>query len=318
MPSYPYIHWPLGEIFVIENHKVLFCPIAKNACTSLKALIMRLSDIPDREAHIANNIHHTSSKGRTGIKLWEKAPDLAEEAIDSPDYWRIAVLREPSERLLSAYVEKFAVNRRVPGNQGHTGKVVAAVQGAASPEDADFETGITFRQFAEYILSVPPESLDSHWIPQANYLAGVAYTHLYTVEALDVLAHDLAVRTGGPVSIGHTNKARDDSAAALVENAADLLPREFRNISKVRAECFFDDALRARLERYFALDHTLYAAAADTMRLRRAALDQPGAPHPPVQATVETAPEASRVQLRKALSLNGLRRALGRPPARRG
>ena len=318
MPSPAYIHWPHGEIFVIENHKILFCPIAKNACTSLKALIMRLSDIPDREAHIANNIQHTSNTGRTGIKLWEKEPAIAEAAIDSPDYMRIAVLREPRARLVSAFVEKFAVNRKVPGNQGHTGDVVAAVQGAAAPEDADFATGITFRQFAEYVLSVPPESLDSHWIPQANYLAGVAYTHLYTVDALDVLAQDLATRTGGPVSIGHANKTRHDAAGVDVADAADLLPGAFRNIRKASVASFYaDDDLRARLERYFAIDHTLYAAAAEAMRLRQETLQNSGEPPAAPAAAVEAAPGMARMRLKKALSLNGLRRSLGLPPVRK-
>ncbi len=295
--------WPNDQVFVAENVKLLYLPIAKNGCSTLKRLMVELSDLPDRDRLLAGDIHQTTDRSRSGIQLKDREEAAARALLADPGYFRFVVLREPIDRLVSAYLEKFVLNRRDPGNMATIRPALAAAQGVA-PEAVDFERSASFRAFAEFVLAEPRHRLDPHWRPQSDYLAEIPMAHRYTMADLDLLAADLGARLGRPVAIGHANRSRE-AARAERPGAADLLPADLEGEARrLSAESFADPALLPRLEALYALDLTLFAAVAAETAARRAA----AAPAP-----VPPAP----LPLRKRLSLNGLRRALGLAPVAR-
>lgn len=316
-----HLHWPNDQMFVVENRRILFQPIAKNACTSLKTLMVELSDHPDRAA-ILRNVHTGTDDGRTGLLLRDHDEDRARSFFAAPGFFRFTVLRAPLDRLLSAYVEKFVVNRAEPYQHYATGPVVATVQGRETAAEADHATGITFRQFAEHVIAQPLHGLDPHWRPQIDYLTSLGFDHLYTIADLDLLARDLGAHLGRTVDIGHKNRSRE-TRLVHEPGAADRLPREIeQRVKGLDSDSFYDADLRAKVAAFFAADHTLHAAAAAAQAARRQAIA--------AEARLgEAEPLAPRAEpgrlrtpagrrLRKALSLNALRRALGRPvPQRR-
>ena len=301
--------WPNEQMFVVEERRILFQPIAKAACTSLKRLMVELSDHPDK-ARILTNVHARTFRSDTGLLIGDKSAAEAERLLAASGFFRFVVLRDPLDRLVSAYVEKFVVNRMEGYQHYATGPIVAAVQGRSRPEEADHAAGITFRQFAEHVIATSDDALDPHWCAQAAYLTSTGFDHLYTVADLDMLARDLSAQCARPVSIGHENRSRD-TARRHEPGMADRPPREIEGrVRRIATESFYDDpALRARVAARFAADHTLWRAAeaAQAARRRLATLEARAVPAP--------LPPARR--LRKALSLNGLRRALGRPPVPR-
>src|SRR5438128_1729082 len=148
--------WPLAQILVVERYGLLYRPIAKNACSSLKRMMVTLSDIEGKELMLsAPNIHDSIDQHRTGAKLLDLEHDRAVALLTNPDVFKFAVVRDPFERLVSAYVEKFVINRTTPGNRQHTGPVVGAVQGGPP----DFDRGITFADFVRTVTAQDPATL---------------------------------------------------------------------------------------------------------------------------------------------------------------
>lgn len=341
--------WPNNQVFVAENVRLLYLPIAKNACSSLKRLVVELSDIPEREAVLKTSIHQITDSTNTGIQLKDKTAERAAEILGDEGYFRFVVLREPFDRLVSAYVDKFVQHRTEAPYILDTGAVVSAVQGVAGAAEADHTAGITFRQFAEHITAQPPRSLNAHWCPQIEYIEGVDYPHAYTLGDMDLLERDLTTHLGRPVALHHRNRSRGGERER-VPGAADMVPAALEPVAnRIASESFYeDDGLRALVAAYFARDLTFYRAVRDANAARRAAQDgaedatpdgtraQAQAPLPaqapastPLHPTLQwPAPRPSPADapppapgetrpLRKRLSLNGLRRSLGRGPVSR-
>jgi len=316
MTDTPPLHrrWPNAQLFVVENRRILFQPVAKNGCTSLKTLMVDLSDIPDKAA-VRERVHEATDSARTGLHLKDRSAEEVARILAAPDYFRFGVVRDPFDRLVSAYVEKFVVKRGAAYQHYATGPVVAAVQGRA---EADHAAGITFRQFVEHVIGVPPERLDPHWRPQIDYFRDVALDRLYGLGDFDLLQRDLSLHCGEPVRIDHRNRSRGQTRL-VAEGVADMPPAALERIAmRLTSESFFDADLGLRVGCYFAADLTLYRAAAAACAARRRALRAeaalgPAAPAAEPAGLLRLDPDRLAT-LRKALSLNGLRRGLGLAP----
>lgn len=245
--------WPLRQVFISRAARVLYCPIGKNACTFLKSLMVRISDVP-HAGYLMHDVHLLTDHVRTGMQLSDYPRDKVDEVIFSPNYFRFALLRDPCDRLLSAYIEKFVVNRNAPSNILHTRTVLAPVQKALGMATPDFDRGITFRDFVTWIISAPAEKLDPHWRPQALYLAGMNYDRLYGFDQIDALIADLETRSGKTLPRQPRN-VTGSGTGTLHPGAADLLPAEIMALPRLSRASFLDDSLIADITGYFQEDY---------------------------------------------------------------
>ena len=248
------LDWPHKSILVLHNHRILFCPIGKNACTSLKRLMVALSDIHHRPLLLSTGVHRGIDDHCTGLKLQDLDIGAARHIMESSDYFKFAVVRDPFARLASAYMEMFVINRFSKPNQFHTGPVVSGVQGSAKP---DFRHGITFRQFIGHITAQDPRSLDPHWKPQCLYLEGVDYDRIYGMDELADLRADLEMRVGHPVRLGRANVTEAPDPRD-VPNAADRYPDDLVGPRSTNKRSLLDDGIRDAIAHYYADDVRLY------------------------------------------------------------
>ena len=272
--------WPQLQVMTLPAARVLYLPIAKNACTSLKTLMVELSDLPaPRRAAVLRDVHGVLDAEETGLQLKDHPEERARAMLAAEGWLRAAVLRDPVERLVSAYVEKFVIRRE--RKRIATAPVIAAIRGVAEPGDADFARGIRFAEFLEHVCASPPEALDPHWRDQADSFAAGIWTDLYAIEHLGLLAADLSARLGRPVRIGGLNRARPEPKRVL-PGAAALWPADLPEPERLAPESFVDAAARARIEARCALDATLHRAALreNALRLRLGETRAPAAPAP--------------------------------------
>ncbi len=246
--------WPHAAVLALHNHKLLYCPIGKNACTSLKRLMVSLSDIAHRPLFLIRDVHRGLDDHRTGLKLLDLEIDAARRIMESPDYYKFAVARDPVSRLASAYLEMFVVHRMRRPNRYHTGPVVAAVHRTGRP---DFRRGITFAQFVRYVTAQDPRGLDPHWKPQSLYLEGIRYDRIYRMDELETLCRDLESRVGHPVRLEKTNVI-EAPRVSLVPGAAHRYPGELVAPRSIDKQSLLDDDLAAAITRYYAEDFKLY------------------------------------------------------------
>lgn len=252
-----FARWPYTQLFVATNIKVLYCPIAKNACSSLKKLMVEISDIPNREEiSRRGDIHTQTDKFNTGIQLKDLSESEAREALYSDEYFRFAVLRDPASRLLSAYWEKFVVNRMDKGNLQHTLPVICAIHEHMLGEEADADIGITFAQFVNYIKSTPADKLDTHWKHQSKYVENINISAFYDQKNLTPLYERLSDLCGYEISPNKSNVS-NSGKGEFVAQAYDMLPSELIMHSGVSKESFFSKSIISSIKECYKKDYEL-------------------------------------------------------------
>jgi len=288
---------PLKTFFLCENHKLLYAPIAKCGCTTLKRLMVELSALPNSEIILQNDVHRVTDAFSTGAQLKDHDFETVRKLVQSEEYYKFAVIREPVSRIISAYTEKFLLNRLEPRNLDHTLDVFRTVRNESTP---NIGNGISFRQFAEYLLASDPTRLDPHWAPQAAFLAGVdKYNDVFTMEQFNDLSARLSELTGQTIKLGKHNTSLRHEADDLAINSgryADIVPGEMDDVSKITANDFMAPDLVVKLHDYYKEDLEIYRSSlsgARTYQPRPVSLNQVRAKSDKV-TVLTTAPDIAR------------------------
>ena len=248
--------WPLWQMLILRDQKLVYNPIAKCGSSSLRAAMVAISDIPDELKALQLETH------TTGLQLGDLPLQEALDILHDRAYLKFTVVRDPFERLVSAYLDKFVLNRLHPGNQFHTRRVIAGVAGRSQPSLEDFNRSISFAEFVDYIVAQRPENLDPHWCPQYLHLQRAIH-RVFRLEDL----HEVTRLLGLSVDLPRHNATRN--AQRLVPEAYRLAGFEIPS-TDIASESFFDTGIRRRVESYYALDFTLWeAAAAETRAAKR-------------------------------------------------
>lgn len=251
------MRWPYGTIMVSERHKLMYIPVAKCACTSLKSMMVELAGVDRAAIALELGVHFVTDRFNTGVQLKDKPIDEARSILASDQYFKFSVIRDPFERLVSAYLEKFVYKRHSQRNLMHTRPVISHVQGTA---DIDLQQGISFDQFMEYILGQDAYDLDAHWRPQHLYFRGVPHiSHIYRLEQIAELEQDLLQKLGITVKLGHENKT--GRSALHLPQASSFRACEFDDREAFDPESFMTTPHADAIRQYYREDFEFYKAA---------------------------------------------------------
>ncbi|MCB1701814.1 MAG: sulfotransferase family 2 domain-containing protein [Halioglobus sp.] len=251
------MRWPYGSMMVSEADKLFYIPVAKCACTSLKSMMINLAEIDRPEIARELGVHFVTDRFNTGVQLKDKPIDTAREILASDQYFKFSVIRDPYERLVSAYLEKFVYQRHADRNLIHTRQVISEVQGS---EQIDIGRGISFDQFVEYILRQDPYDLDPHWRPQYLYFLGVPHvSRIFRLENIQHLEQHLKEKLGLEVRLGHAN-ATDKSDFFLAE-ASTLTANKFDSMQSIHPDSFLSSPNAEAIRQYYREDFDFYQTA---------------------------------------------------------
>lgn len=254
------LRWPFNAMMVSEKYKILYVPIAKCACTSIKSLMVDLAGIERPDVAEKLGIHMVTDRFNTGAQLKDKPMDLARQILAADDYFKFSVVRDPFERLVSAYLEKFVYNRHNPRNVFHTKPVLQAVQRI---EEVDLRTGISFDEFASYLLEQDPYSLDPHWRPQNLYLRGICDdAQIFRIEDLSKLEEQLGKLCGFEITLKHDNVNK--KANIVHPEISGLNAYEVQQIGGTQTDSFTHSSHYDAIRRYYSDDFELYEKAASS------------------------------------------------------
>jgi hypothetical protein len=99
-----------GSPVVLEDYKLIFFTSAKVGCTVWKQLFRRIMGQKDWKAESTKNLLPWNPE-LNGLKyLYDYDRETASRMLSSPEYTRAIFVREPKERLLSAYLDKGVQN----------------------------------------------------------------------------------------------------------------------------------------------------------------------------------------------------------------
>ena len=148
-----------GSPVVLESHKLVFFTTAKVGCTTFKMLFRRMMGFENyaeesRDGPTGRMLPWNPEKN--GLKyLYDYDLDRATDMMTSPDWTRAIFVRDPKERLLSAYLDKMMYN---PGY---------IVQKCCRDSSCIAEGQESLERFFNIVVK---QCEDNHWQPQSDRL----------------------------------------------------------------------------------------------------------------------------------------------------
>ncbi|CAL1598052.1 unnamed protein product [Knipowitschia caucasica] len=151
----------LDRIFVSDKHKLLFCQTPKVGNTQWKKVLIVLNGAFPSVEEIPENIVHNHEKN--GLpRLSSYSPQEVTERLGS--YFKFLIVRDPFERLISAFKDKFVLNPRfepwyktdiAPAiirkyRRLHRDQDQDLVQDQDRPKE-ERSSGLTFEDFVRYL-----------------------------------------------------------------------------------------------------------------------------------------------------------------------
>jgi hypothetical protein len=235
----PYV-WPQAEYYASAQHKLLYAPIPKVACTSLKLWwASLLGKSPDAYCY-------TSSEGKLGVehgrlnddfKYHHHAAALGTSPLDDANWFRFAFVRNPWARLVSAYVNKFLELHAIACEVMHTrhvrvvpaqlrqraGQALRTVLSFRRSEEEETlrpafwpnvigESGwywdFTFRHFVAELAESPLDDgeVDLHWRPQYRTLGDTHWNFIGRLETFHTDFAELTSRLSLPSHVLRVNQ----------------------------------------------------------------------------------------------------------------
>ena len=235
------------HLYVYPRLRISYTYIPKNACTSLKRTFGRAQDRSGTDTQSAHEV----------TALWWLTRLARYPAVDE----RIVVIRDPFDRVLSGYLNRFLMREdRAVGHAMKTG-LARLVGPDATPDD------VTFADFVEYVARTPNRSLNEHWRPQSDFLIG-SYTRVIRFEHLAEDTTFLAKR--GLVvdeARGHdTSRIRRDLGPGWGQQKSRRLRRlrKREGVLPIR-DNMYDDRLNAMIAERYAEDVDLFQHARAVM-----------------------------------------------------
>uniref|UniRef100_A0A8D3DS09 Carbohydrate sulfotransferase n=1 Tax=Scophthalmus maximus TaxID=52904 RepID=A0A8D3DS09_SCOMX len=157
-------HHHVKYLYVVDKYKLLYCQVPKAGCSNWKRTLMVLAgqasntqSIKHDTVHYDNHLKKLDSFDQQGLMHRLKT------------YTKVMFVREPLERMVSAYRDKF----ENPNDHYHSlfGKpIISKYRANASSEALRTGNGVTFKEFVQYLLDGHrPVGMDIHW-EQANQL----------------------------------------------------------------------------------------------------------------------------------------------------
>uniref|UniRef100_A0A671YCN5 Carbohydrate sulfotransferase n=1 Tax=Sparus aurata TaxID=8175 RepID=A0A671YCN5_SPAAU len=212
----------VSRVYVEDRSRLLYCEVPKAGCSNWKRVLMVLG------AHYSNHLRRLESYDHASIA----------ERLRS--YTKVLFIREPFERLVSAFRDKF----ESPNSYYHPvfGRpIISRYRTNATRTALRTGTGVTFREFIQYLLDVRrPVGMDIHWEPVSQLCNPclLRYNFIGKFESLEDEANFLLQSIGAPRNL-------------TFPDFKDRNPREERTSSSITQKYF--DQLNAT-ERQKAFD----------------------------------------------------------------
>ena len=206
---------PSPTCVVAENCKVFYFEVPKVASSALKLLLADANGTyrPDERfdtLHANTSIEQTAHNVEvTGLtRIAKLKPAVREEGLASPDWWRVAGIRDPYSRFYSGWENRILLMppaRRL--------ERIARIGVTDVMEDGQINASQSFLKFARDVAKHPDKfRLDGHFNTQKFTIRPdiVNYTHLFRVdvaEEINGFVAQLSERVGRQLTLHRLNES---------------------------------------------------------------------------------------------------------------
>ncbi|KAJ3587063.1 hypothetical protein NHX12_013453 [Muraenolepis orangiensis] len=229
----------LRHLIVDDKHGLIYCYVPKVACTNWKRVLMvltgdgRHSDplaIPAHEAHAPGNLR----------SLAEFPPAEINRRLRS--YLKFLFVREPFERLVSAYRNKFTRRYNTAFHKRYGTEIIRRHRPGARPAALEAGDDVSFLEFVRYLVDPRTRRdrpLNEHW-ERAHALCHPCLLHYDVVGKYETLERDAAALLGLAglsgvrfPSSGRSPRTDGDMAAGFFRDVSPYLQRKLFNMYRM-------------------------------------------------------------------------------------
>jgi hypothetical protein len=225
----------LGYALIAPRIKVMYVPTTKVACSTLKLLISQIEGTYNEQAAreiITPNISQEQTIHNYRVhglrRMFDLTPKEQWEVIQSPEWLRVAALRDPLKRAYSSWENRAFL--RAPGTPR---SIIEACSDVLV--DGRVDVAATFKKFARAIHADRDAfAIDDHFRPQFNtlYSNQLEYQELIRIDQhgeMQRLADVLNARGGTNISLLRLNSGLGIKTEQVYDReTADLVEQTYR------------------------------------------------------------------------------------------
>ncbi|GKY86153.1 sulfotransferase family 2 domain-containing protein [Sinisalibacter aestuarii] len=214
---------------VIPAYKLAYTPIPKVACTSIKRAWYALAN--------GRPFDRRSLRGRLARgsihRVYRSAGFDPAQMARLKDYWKVAVVRDPASRILSAYSSKVLKRDFLTAHAGDRGGIFGGLR-ARMRGDGSLPADLPLRPSADEFVTRLDEYrtafgvIRSHTHPISYYLGAdlSAFDAIYRIDQIDDMASEVSARSGQRFRVPNSNASSD----VLKVTVNDLSPKAFATL----------------------------------------------------------------------------------------
>lgn len=218
-----------AQLYVEHSHQFIYCEVPKVGCSNWKRIILLLNE--SFGLSVNELAHYKVHASKLLIKLSSYPPSLQKQLL--ANYTKVMFTRNPLERLVSAYRDKFLHDDDIYYSETIANLIRKTLC-------IDSKANITFKQFARFIVKENPSYRDTHWKPMYQLCdpCNIQYDFIGKFETL-VEDTDCVLRTiGAPKNLKypsmkhHSNESRTNNDISI--HYLEMLPPSLlREVMKV-------------------------------------------------------------------------------------
>uniref|UniRef100_A0A8C6AGT1 Carbohydrate sulfotransferase n=1 Tax=Monodon monoceros TaxID=40151 RepID=A0A8C6AGT1_MONMO len=225
----------VSRIYVEDKHKILYCEVPKAGCSNWKRILMVLNGL----APSAYNISHDAVHYGKHLKKLDGF-DLKGIYARLNTYTKTVFVRDPMERLVSAFRDKF----EHPNSYYHPvfGKaIIKKYRPNACEEELNNGSGVKFKEFIHYLLdSHRPVGMDIHWekISKLCYPCLIHYDFVGKFETLEEDANYFLQLIGAPKRLKFPNFK--DRHSSDKRTNAQVVRQYLKDLTRTERQLIYD------------------------------------------------------------------------------
>ncbi len=249
-----------------DNSKLIYCPIPKVACSSLKLWLLQNSGFQNQIG--LQEIHEHTSR-HNSLRVLSSAQ--ARQRLSDPSYLKFVFFRCPYSRLVSAFMDKFcSADKRIIDItwQVQNGDSVMAPFMNRLPRHAkrnicrwfspDLDQGISFREFVEYLGDQDLAKVDPHWRLQSSFIGETKFDFVGKFETLEQDVDRLCQLQGISTRLAHRNRTLTKMPVEPICDYSEWNVNQLNELDAMPgAASFYNETLRKTVYRLYRSDFEL-------------------------------------------------------------
>ncbi|XP_049684348.1 carbohydrate sulfotransferase 9 isoform X2 [Accipiter gentilis] len=225
----------VSRIYVEDRHKVLYCEVPKAGCSNWKRVLMVLNGL----AASAHNISHDDVHYGKHLRKLDSY-DLKGIYTRLNTYTKAIFVRDPMERLVSAFRDKFEhANSYYHPVFGKA--IIKKYRHNANEEALKTGSGVKFKEFIQYLLdSHRPVGMDIHWeqVSKLCYPCLINYDFIGKFETLEEDANYFLQLVGAPAELKFPKFK--DRHSSDERTSAEVVRQYLKELSKEERQLTYD------------------------------------------------------------------------------